>query len=160
MEGEGALVDERRGSLEHGEERIEQDRSLSFMVRHRPVSALDLATTLGIGAKLIEEPAFYGHLGDIEISRISLQPRASYRLTSNARVSGGARMVQRTAQGQSVSLPPDVQASDPPGFGSSWDMMAEYRVTRSVTSSLSYGGEKRPGHTGIHNLTGEVRAYF
>jgi len=160
FEGEAAVNDERRASLEHGLERQEHDRAASLSIRHTPSAGLDLTITLGMGTKWVEEPAFYGYLGKIDVSRISLKPRVIYHLVRHARLSGGIQLVERTTDAVVPLLPPDLQASDPLGVSSSWDMLAEYRVSGSVISSLSYSGERRPGTAVSHNLSAEVRAYF
>lgn len=160
FEGEGMVTDDRRESLEHGLEREEQDRGASLSIRHRPATEVDLTLSLGTGVKEVAEPAFYRHLGTIQITRFTLQPRLVYHPVKSTRLSGGLRLVERTTKSVSTVLPPDLEASDPVGLTSSWDVVAEYRLTGSVLSSLSYSGERRPSSRPAHNLTAEVRAYF
>ncbi len=59
-----------------------------------------------------------------------------------------------------ATLPYEMADGDPPGDNFRWDLRFDYRISRYLTATLSYSGNKEADRTAVHIGQAEVRAFF
>ncbi|TKJ41230.1 hypothetical protein CEE37_06075 [candidate division LCP-89 bacterium B3_LCP] len=57
-------------------------------------------------------------------------------------------------------LPYEMAEGDPPGHNFRWDLRLDYRISKYLTATLSYNGNKEADRETIHIGQAEIRAFF
>jgi hypothetical protein len=95
---------------------------------------------------------------DIQADRYGLEPRVTRSFTQKGR--GEIRLEWHHVSTGASSLPYELAEGDPPGDNFRWDFRLDYRISKYLTATLSYNGNKEADREAIHIGRAEVRAFF
>jgi hypothetical protein len=95
---------------------------------------------------------------DILAWRYGVEPRIvrSFMQKGRAELRGSWFHVATDAE----TLPYEMADGDPPGDNFRWDLRFDYRISRYLTATLSYSGNKDADRETVHIGQAEVRAFF
>ena len=95
---------------------------------------------------------------EIRADRYGFEPRIvrSFMQKGRAEVRGSWYHVATDA----ADLPYEMAEGDPPGDNFRWDVRFDYRISKYLTATLSYNGNKDADRETIHVGRAEVRAFF
>ncbi|MBD3348302.1 MAG: hypothetical protein GF400_03780 [Candidatus Eisenbacteria bacterium] len=97
-------------------------------------------------------------LDGVSLTETVITPSIKYRLRGKGTVTASLSRVDVSTDVE--TLPFYLAAGRRPGVTTEWRLLADYRLNRYLTASVSYTGEKRPDSDARHTLDARVNAFF
>lgn len=107
---------------------------------------------------IVEHTREVEELEGLEANIFGVTPSATYRLKGRGAVT--ASITRTIVSAPAGEIPTYMAAGRSVGGTSDWRVDGDYRLTRHLTGSLGYRGERRPGSTTRHRLDVRVNAFF
>lgn len=95
---------------------------------------------------------------NIKADRYGVEPRLIRNFTQKGRAE--LRLAWFHVATEAQTLPYELAEGDPPGDNFRWDFRLDYRISKYLTATLSYNGNKEADREAIHIGRAEVRAFF